>query len=158
MDHQKLVEHRSRGASAALREKLLEKHGHACAICGVKNAEVPLELAHLIPVSQGGETTEDNLTILCPNCYRTLDSQPRELEFINFLADVLQRHPLYHDVTQGAILGRETRFRAGILAKCEVGNQRETLLIECKSSRVMSSARISDIIAQLKMYGTLYGD
>lgn len=55
-------------------------------------------------------------------------------------------------------MGRETRFRADILAKREVGNQRETLLIECKSSRVISSARISDIISQLKTYGTLYED
>ena len=47
---------RNRRITAGLRQKLLEKYGYACAACGVNNEKVPLELAHLVPLSQGGDT------------------------------------------------------------------------------------------------------
>ena len=75
--------------SAALRQKLLEKYDHACVACGVKDDVVPLELAHFVPISSGGESSKDNLTILCPNCHRTFDRQPREYEFVSFLTELL---------------------------------------------------------------------
>ena len=48
---------RLRRQDAALRQTLLEKYGYACAVCGIKNDDVPLELAHIVPVSMGGETS-----------------------------------------------------------------------------------------------------
>ena len=81
---------RNRGVPVAIRRKLLEKYDHACAACGVKDDVVPLELAHLVPTYAGGESSEDNLTILCPNCHRTFDRQPREYEFVSFLTELLK--------------------------------------------------------------------
>ncbi|MDO8370195.1 MAG: HNH endonuclease [Candidatus Nitrotoga sp.] len=144
--------------SAALRQKLLEKYDHACVACGVKDDVVPLELAHLVPISSGGESSEDNLTILCPNCHRTFDRQPREYEFVSFLAELLKYHPNFSDVQQETLLGRETRYRADILVNRQVKDGKEVLLIECKTYLILTSAHIHDVIAQLEKYKSGYGD
>ena len=60
-----------RGFARALAAELLRSE---CAICGVSAAEVPLEAAHIVPSSQGGENTKENLVALCPNCHRGFDS------------------------------------------------------------------------------------
>lgn len=84
--------------SAALRHKLLEQYDHACVACGVKDDVVPLQIVHLVPFSVGGESSEDNLIILCPNCHQTFDRQPREYEFVSFLSDLLKNHPNFSDI------------------------------------------------------------
>lgn len=71
---QKLIRRR---ISATLRQKLLKKYGYACVACGVKNEDVPLQVAHLVSLSSGGDDSEENLTILCPNCQLSFDRQPR---------------------------------------------------------------------------------
>lgn len=48
------------------REYLLEKWGRKCAYCGKK--DVPLEIEHIIPKSQGGSNRVSNLTISCHEC------------------------------------------------------------------------------------------
>ncbi|MBW2167454.1 MAG: HNH endonuclease [Deltaproteobacteria bacterium] len=143
---------RNRGITAGLRQKLLEKYGYACAVCGVNNEKVPLELAHLVPLSQGGDTSEENLILLCPNCHRSFDRQPREIEFVSFLNDILRRHPDYSDVRQEVLLGRETRYRADLIVQRRFHDKNEPLLIECKTPSIVTSARIQNVIAQLQAY------
>jgi 5-methylcytosine-specific restriction endonuclease McrA len=63
---------RNRRITANLRQKLLEKYDYTCAACGVNNEKVPLELAHLVSLSQGGDTSEENLTAVSPNSYENL--------------------------------------------------------------------------------------
>lgn len=145
-------------ASAALRHRLLKKYDYACVSCGVKNEDVPLELAHIIPISSGGTTSEENLTILCSNCHRALDRQPREYEFVSFLAELLKQHPHYSDVEQETLLGRETRYRADLITQRQVNNTSEALLIECKTYITLTSAHINNVIAQLEKYRNAYGD
>ncbi|MCK4822644.1 HNH endonuclease [bacterium] len=149
---------RNRRISAGLRQKLLEKYGYACAACGVNNEKVPLELAHLIPLSQGGDTSEENLTLLCPNCHRSFDRQPREIEFVSFLSDILRRHPDYSDVMQEVLLGRETRYRADLIVQRRSHNKNEPILIECKTPSIVTSTRIHNVIAQLKAYRNVSGN
>lgn len=144
--------------SAALRQKLLEKYDHACVACGVKDDVVPLELAHLVPISSGGESSEDNLTILCPNCHQTFDRQPREYEFVSFLTELLKNHPNFSDVQQETLLGRKTRYRADLLVSRQLNDTKEVLLIECKTYLVLTSAHIRNVIAQLEKYKSSYGD
>ena len=57
-----------------LREKIKERDGYTCQICGLSNKDEPnllLEIDHIIPLSQGGMTTEGNLQILCWRCNRS---------------------------------------------------------------------------------------
>ncbi len=53
-----------------LRETLLAESRSACSICGSRSY---LELAHIRPFSLGGESTAENLIVLCPTCHRSVD-------------------------------------------------------------------------------------
>lgn len=155
MEEKSLNQPNYRRVSAALRKKLLEKNDYSCSVCGIKNGDVPLEIAYLISIRQGGETNEDNLTVLCPNCHRVLDSQPREIEFVDFLSGLLNKHPNFEDVKKEVLLGSETRFRGDIFAKRREGGKQETLVIECKTSKIFHSITLKNIIAQLNTYQNL---
>lgn len=157
-DKEKIKQRSSRIVSASLRQKLLEKHNYACVSCGITNETVPLEIAHIVPVSSGGESTEENLTLLCPNCHRSFDRQPREFEFVNFLAELLKLHPNYTGVEQEILLGRATRYRADLITQRKLHNSSESLLIECKTYITHSLAHIKNVIHQLQKYREAYGN
>ena len=60
--------------TSALRKHILERDNYTCRQCGVSTHDEPhllLEVDHIIPVSKGGMTTEDNLQTLCWRCNRT---------------------------------------------------------------------------------------
>lgn len=57
-----------------LREKIKRRDGNTCQQCGVSVKDEPnllIEIDHIIPISKGGATTEDNLQALCWRCNRT---------------------------------------------------------------------------------------
>ena len=59
--------------TSKLRQHIKERDGFACKQCGVSIQKEPnllLEIDHIIPVSKGGLTTEDNLQTLCWRCNR----------------------------------------------------------------------------------------
>ena len=144
--------------TARLRKLLLEKHNHTCVSCGLTDEVVCLELAHIIPISSGGETSEENLSLLCPNCNSTFDRQPREYEFVSFLSELLRHNPSYTHVQQEPMLGHETRYRADLIVDRLKQRESETLLIECKSYLTTNVSRVKNIIAQLQTYREVYGD
>lgn len=156
MEEGNLIQPNPRKAPAFFRRKLLEKYNYSCSICGAKNEDVPLEISHFIPLCQGGEANEDNLTLLCPNCHGVLSSQPREIEFVDFLSGLLNKHPSFENVEKEVLLGAEIRFRGDILVRRKEGSRQQTLVIECKTSRVLHSATLKNIIAQLNTYQNLY--
>lgn len=59
--------------TSALRKKILVRDHYTCKICGVSISDEPhllLEIDHILPLSKGGMTTEDNLQTLCWRCNR----------------------------------------------------------------------------------------
>ena len=48
-----------------VRERILKKYNHKCAICGSKKN---LTIDHIIPVLLGGTNDDDNLQVLCRSC------------------------------------------------------------------------------------------
>ena len=57
----------------ALRRQILDRDNHTCKYCGNSTLNEPnllLEIDHIIPVSKGGLTTEENLQTLCWKCNR----------------------------------------------------------------------------------------
>ena len=57
-----------------LREQIKKRDNYTCKCCGVSIHEEPhllLEIDHIVPVSKGGKTTEENLQTLCWKCNRT---------------------------------------------------------------------------------------
>ena len=62
--------------SPSLRMKVLKRDGYRCRICGRSaNDGVRLEVDHIIPISQGGQTELSNLQTLCWDCNRGKGSQ-----------------------------------------------------------------------------------
>lgn len=53
------------------RYEIFERDDFRCQICGRSaQDDVTLELDHIIPYSQGGKTTPENLRVLCQECNR----------------------------------------------------------------------------------------
>lgn len=63
-------------AGYEVREYLLEKWGRKCAYCDAK--DVPLEIDHILPRSQGGSDRVSNLVIACHDCNQAKDNMPVE--------------------------------------------------------------------------------
>ena len=60
--------------TSKLRQAIKERDGYTCKKCGASLAQEPhllLEIDHIVPVSRGGMTTEDNLQALCWRCNRS---------------------------------------------------------------------------------------
>jgi hypothetical protein len=63
------------------REYFLEKYDFTCQICNKRLPWDGLHCHHILPLSYGGEDTEDNLTILCVECHKAQHT-PQEKERI----------------------------------------------------------------------------
>ena len=60
--------------TSKLRQQIKERDRYTCQCCGISINQEPhllLEIDHIIPVSKGGLTTEDNLQTLCWRCNRS---------------------------------------------------------------------------------------
>lgn len=61
----------SRTVSKKLRAQVFDRDQATCQLCGANERtkpEVKLVLDHIVPYSKGGETTYDNLQVLCSSC------------------------------------------------------------------------------------------
>lgn len=61
-----------------LRKKIKERDNYTCQKCGLSTKDernLLLEIDHIIPISKGGMSTEDNLQTLCWKCNRTKSSK-----------------------------------------------------------------------------------
>lgn len=68
--------------TSKLREKIKQRDNYTCQKCGLSTNDeknLLLEIDHIVPISKGGMSTEENLQTLCWKCNRTkgakLDSQ-----------------------------------------------------------------------------------
>ena len=64
--------------TSKLREKIKLRDSHMCKNCGLSTEKEPnllLEIDHIIPLSKGGITSEDNLQTLCWKCNRSKGSK-----------------------------------------------------------------------------------
>ena len=75
-------------AGYELRQYLLEKWNRTCAYCGAK--EVPLQIEHMHPRSQGGTDRVANLCLACEPCNSAKGALPLAV-FLAKKPDVLQR-------------------------------------------------------------------
>jgi len=54
--------------SSFIRRLVIERDGLRCVYCGVDLIKSEVHLDHVIPESQGGPTSYDNLQVTCPKC------------------------------------------------------------------------------------------
>lgn len=70
----KSIEGQRRLMTCALREKIKRRDNYTCKHCDLSTTQEPnllLEIDHIIPLSKGGITTEENLQTLCWRCNRS---------------------------------------------------------------------------------------
>ena len=75
--------------TSKLREKIKVRDGYTCQICSLSTADeanLLLEIDHIIPLSKGGITSENNLQTLCWKCNRTKGSKVYSAEVVPNLA------------------------------------------------------------------------
>lgn len=113
---------------------------------------MPLHFAHIQPLSQGGDTSSENLIVLCPNCHVQFDCKPRELEFTTFLVSLLTGHPAFSRIEQEPVIGGRERLRPDILVTRRTADVEERLVIECKTSIALGTTRIDAVAQQLTRY------
>lgn len=75
-------------AGYTVREYLLEEWSRRCAYCAAEN--VPLEIEHIIPRSNGGSDRVSNLTLACRPCNQRKGNRPIEA-FLNDQPELLAR-------------------------------------------------------------------
>lgn len=141
--------------SVAMRAKLIAKHNNQCAMCTISGEEIPLELASITPFNEGGSMTEENFLLLCPNCHRYMTMGPKEIEFVNFLYQVIKETSPDQKIQLEAIIGESQRARADILIE---DSRNAKILIECKSNKAITRSHSSKIVEQILEYGKLIGE
>ena len=57
---------RKRSVSKYKRQRILDRDGEKCRVCGTETG--PFEIDHVVPVSEGGHSDDDNLRVLCQSC------------------------------------------------------------------------------------------
>lgn len=72
------------GSWQSVRERVLDRDGHACRFCGMSNEEHKeeheqgLHAHHVLPRKDGGEDHPGNLITVCTSCHRTIESAHAE--------------------------------------------------------------------------------
>ena len=64
---------KTRHTTQKYRQYLLGLYNNSCQVCGINDKSL-LELSHIQPLSQGGESSTNNMLLLCSNHHRLLDS------------------------------------------------------------------------------------
>ena len=57
--------HKATGVTRTQRQRIMERDGFACRHCGSEDA---LCIDHILPVSRGGDSSDENLQVLCAAC------------------------------------------------------------------------------------------
>lgn len=133
----------------SIKDELIENAGGKCPVCGAGN--VPLHIAHIIPISRGGNSAPENLTVMCANCHHAMDRGGfSEIEFNHYLYQLLQSSSIYADNLIEATISREPHLRADLTTK-SVQNDK-SILIECKNVAFLTGNRLRSAIAQIDRY------
>lgn len=61
--------HERQKLTSALRERIKQRDNYTCQLCGKQMLDnVGIHIDHIIPISKGGQTVENNLQVLCSVC------------------------------------------------------------------------------------------
>ena len=136
------------------RTRAVEAQGDKCPVCGAKN--VPLEVAHIVPVSMGGTDNPENLTVLCTNCHRTMHRAGfSEMEFNYYLYRLLEASPHFRNTVIEAAVSDLPALRADMTTEKVLDRGKgkvETVLIECKNTSFLAGGRLEEVIIRIDRY------
>lgn len=75
--------------SNTIRNKIKERDGNKCNYCGSVDM---LEIDHIIPISRGGNSTEDNLQVLCKSC-----NSAKSNHIVNHKESIKQKRVVFNE-------------------------------------------------------------
>lgn len=79
-DHVKELQHKAevttRIRSMPIYKRIISDAEGICQVCGMEYPH--LEIHHIVPLSLGGDNSQKNLLVLCPNCNKKLDKDRNE--------------------------------------------------------------------------------
>lgn len=147
-----------RNLNIKLKKIIFGKYNGKCAICGISNEDTRLEISHIHPKCFGGESTEENLILVCPNCHVKFDKAIiNEREFITALVDLLKFSQNYNNVETNKQLGNQSKIEVDIYAELTEDREgKKEVIVECKSLRAISEIYIEKVINELKTISSTY--
>ena len=133
------------------REQLLKERGPFCAFCGMSG--VPRDIDHIMPRAASGTDDLANLQLLCRSCNMRKGARwPREIEFVGYLAQLMDLSPAFSDVRRESPVSDELRYRADLSALRSSSRGTEAVIIECKTAPSFTASRIAALEQQLYNY------
>jgi hypothetical protein len=75
---------------AEVRRQVLVEAGHRCAIQTCRDS-ANLDLHHITPLAEGGQTTVENLIAICPNCHRLADRGKIDRQSLHKYKEICQK-------------------------------------------------------------------
>jgi len=104
----------------SVRERVLDRDGHACRFCGMSNEEHKeeheqgLHAHHVLPRNDGGEDHPGNLITVCTSCHRTIESAHADAVSV-----AVSNHKKVEDYAQpGRLMGSWTSNASGLYDDC----------------------------------------
>jgi 5-methylcytosine-specific restriction endonuclease McrA len=77
-------------------KNLKARFGDKCYLCGTKG--VPLSIDHIVPLSEGGDNSLENLRLVCLKCNIKTHEGIREFDFVNYLFQLLKLNRQFRNV------------------------------------------------------------
>lgn len=142
-----------------IKNRLYEEQQGKCFFCKGDFVIDNLLFDHLFPRSFGGESTENNMVLSCHKCNVSRGNKMpfREIEFVYFLSQILEKRKDFRNIKQEVLLSAKSHFRGDIFTEQKVNNKWVKVLIELKVSPTFTSSRLNDILNQLSAYKSEIG-
>lgn len=150
---------RRHGIPFKIKKQLKEQSGNKCNMCGSHFSSEILEIAHIVPLSKGGESNLENLVVLCPICHKQLDSQLfREFDFVNYLMNLMKESKQFSEIYSESIIDNNSCLRADISALEQINGSWSPIIIEAKSYTSFPPNMASEISSQIQRYRDILPD
>jgi len=131
-------------------KNLKARFGDKCYLCGTKG--VPLSIDHIVPLSEGGDNSLENLRLVCLKCNIKTHEGIREFDFVNYLFQLLKLNRQFRNVRTEVRFGAGRDFVADLVAEEKIDNQWLKIVIECKVASSYTRDRLLIILGQLNSY------
>ena len=116
-------------------------------LCGAQDRS--LNLHHIIPFSEGGTNSPENLILVCSNCHSSIGFNIKEVDFVLFLSELLAKSDQYLLLQHGKRIF-DTNYIVDMHAEEYNVDSKREIFIEVRSEPSFTEVRFEDIYNRLK--------
>ncbi|MFB0545111.1 MAG: HNH endonuclease, partial [Asgard group archaeon] len=109
-------------------KNLKARFGDKCYLCGAEG--VPLSIHHIVPLSEGGDDSLENLRLVCLRCHLETRKGIREFDFVSYLFQLLQLNRQFRNVRTQERFGIGSDFVADLVDEEKINDQWQEIVIE----------------------------